>query len=81
MQAHETEQERRWRLILGQKPNQQDQIWSSDDLNMHQCLDQLYRPIKAKGAYSVQIRKLPNGSVIYASIFQVQWFKLFKKML
>ncbi len=49
MQAHETEQERRWRLILGQKPNQQDQIWSSDDLNMHQCLDQLYSADQSKG--------------------------------
>lgn len=37
------EQERRWRLILGQRPEQSSpEYWSSDDENMFQCLDVLY---------------------------------------
>ena len=37
------EQERRWRLILGQRPDQAaaPEYWSSDDENMYQCLDVL----------------------------------------
>lgn len=45
------EQERRWRLILGQRPDQATapEYWSSDDENMYQCLDVLYNEEKQRG--------------------------------
>ncbi|WP_111858219.1 VWA domain-containing protein [Acinetobacter sp. CFCC 10889] len=44
------EQERRWRLILGQRPEQAaPEYWSSDDENMYQCLDVLYNEEKQRG--------------------------------
>ena len=45
------EQERRWRLILGQRPDQAStpEYWSSDDENMYQCLDVLYNEEKQRG--------------------------------
>ncbi len=45
------EQERRWRLILGQRPDQAatPEYWSSDDENMYQCLDVLYNEEKQRG--------------------------------
>lgn len=45
------EQERRWRLILGQRPEQTSNstFWSEDDENMHQCLDMLYNENQPRG--------------------------------
>lgn len=45
------EQERRWRLILGQRPDQASapEYWSTDDENMFQCLDVLYNEEKQRG--------------------------------
>ena len=44
-----SQQERRWRLILGQAPDQNSQqIWSKQDFELQQCLEPLYNP-EAKG--------------------------------
>lgn len=44
-----SQQERRWRLILGQAPDSKNKVWSSDDHQMQQCLQMLYQPNQKGG--------------------------------